>query len=162
MEAELANPASLSARFGTGELPLHSDTAHWIKPARYVALACSEEGNDPAPTYLLDTNDKFFSANELELFSRGVFHVRNGKNSFYTSVKSLFRPYFRYDPGCMYPMDKVSSEAIQVIDSKRRFASPISWRAGSILILDNWRTLHGRGASRMVANGRKLLRGMAA
>src|SRR5271166_474912 len=41
---ETAMSGSLSSRYGLGMLPLHTDTAHWSRPCRYLVLACAEIG----------------------------------------------------------------------------------------------------------------------
>jgi len=38
--ASVPRAGSLSSYFGLGPLPLHTDTAHWNVPCRYLALAC--------------------------------------------------------------------------------------------------------------------------
>src|ERR1700720_1820892 len=37
---EDATPNTLSSRFGLGQFPFHTDTAHWKIPARYLVLYC--------------------------------------------------------------------------------------------------------------------------
>lgn len=162
VEAKAANPSSLSAQFGTGEFPLHSDTAHWTTPARYIVLACVQEGDNPTPTYILDTESNIFDHEERNALSSAIYYVKNGKNSFYSSIISSLRPYFRYDPGCMMPINRRYSTASEIISQKKPHATEFKWRSGLILILDNWRVLHGRGASPVAARTRKLFRGLVA
>jgi hypothetical protein len=51
---ERARAGSLSSKFGLLPLPLHTDTAHWNVPCRYLLLACVNPGPVPTPTFLLD------------------------------------------------------------------------------------------------------------
>src|SRR4051794_10640327 len=46
-------PRSLSRMFGTSAFPLHTDTAHWPIPARFLLLACLKPGSGGCPTVLL-------------------------------------------------------------------------------------------------------------
>lgn len=162
VESNAANRSSLSNKFGTGEFPLHSDTAHWITPARYVVLACVQEGDNPAPTRVLDTYNGLFDSNEKDILRDSVFYVKNGRNSFYGSILSPFRPFIRYDPGCMIPINDKASTISDILNKKDWKAMEFHWKSGLVLILDNWRTLHGRGASPISTRNRKLLRGLAA
>jgi Taurine catabolism dioxygenase TauD, TfdA family len=161
MEPSTANRSSLSAKFGTGNFPMHSDTAHWTTPARYVVLACVHEGDNPAPTSLLDLQSSVFDNAERETMRDGLFFVKNGKHSFYSSILSPLRSYFRYDPGCMSPINDAAHQMDGIMKSKNRFISEFIWQAGMLLIIDNWRILHGRGASPMSISPRKILRGLA-
>jgi L-asparagine oxygenase len=39
-----AKTNTLSSRYGTDPFPFHTDTAHWDRPARYLALYCVDPG----------------------------------------------------------------------------------------------------------------------
>ena len=41
---------------------------------------------------------------------------------------------------------------------QRRFVEHIEWNAGEVVIIDNWRVLHGRGEEMNAVAGRTLLR----
>jgi hypothetical protein len=155
-----AHPSSLSAQFGTGELPLHMDTAHWTTPCRYVVLACLEPGPSPTPTYLYDCMTSPFDNNETRVLREGLFHVKNGRKSFYSSVVSSMRSYFRFDPGCMFPMNDAAKDAAHVFTQKLENSIKFHWRRGALLVLDNWRVLHGRGEAHGDEGGRILLRSL--
>jgi hypothetical protein len=51
---DTAFAGSLSRKYGLGSLPLHTDTAHWPLPCRYLLIACASPGPIPTPTLLLD------------------------------------------------------------------------------------------------------------
>lgn len=155
-----AHHSSLSAKFGTGELPLHMDTAHWTTPCRYVVLACLEPGPTPTPTFLYDCVTSPFDNNEARIMREGLFHVKNGSKSFYSSVASSMRSYFRFDPGCMFPMNDAAKDAAHVFTQKLENSIKFQWKRGALLVLDNWRVLHGRGDSHSDKGGRLLLRSL--
>jgi L-asparagine oxygenase len=47
---QLAKENTLSSRYGTEAFPFHTDTAHWDRPARYLALYCVDPGEGKRPT----------------------------------------------------------------------------------------------------------------
>ena len=151
---------SLSGQFGLGPFPLHFDNSHWSVPSRYVILACVTTGACPAATFLLDSSDLKLSASEQKLILSAVFLIRNGRKSFYSSIRSSGRPFLRLDPGCMRALDGDGEIAMRLYsyEEQMEHVTRLSLRAGDVLAIDNWRTLHGRGDCRSVDEGRKLLR----
>ena len=138
--------SSLSATYGEHEFPPHMDTAHLTVPCRYVVLGCAAANQATAATLLKDTADVSFSAQESESLQTGIFLVRNGVYSFFAPILNSERQFYRWDPGCMTAKDENAQIAMSVFEEKLRSVKPIrhAWRSGSILILDNWRMLHGR------------------
>ncbi|AIC20170.1 hypothetical protein EY04_15025 [Pseudomonas chlororaphis] len=87
-----------------------------------------------------------------------IFRVTNGGNSFYTAAWGSSDRYYRFDPGCMTPMDACAHEILRAIDLfEPADEQAITWQAGKFLLLDNWRFLHRRGAAQG-STERKLLR----
>lgn|GEM_PF-516968 len=144
---EKSHPCSLSARFGTGAFPFHTDTAHWLAPVRFVVLACVSPGQANRPTLILPVDRLDFQPTDRRLFTEGVFLVTNGRSSFYSGMMPENERYIRFDPGCMTPITSQAEKAWEVALHKIGKATPvaINWRPGDILLIDNWRTLHGRG-----------------
>ena len=102
-EPPQARPNSFSAAFGTGPFPLHTDTAHWLKPARYVALAAARAPSDAARTTIaaIPAMDHLM----FERVAAGVFVVANGRRSFLGGICQKKIPFYRFDPLCMRPLD---------------------------------------------------------
>ncbi len=161
-ETSSAYAGSLSSRFGMEALPLHTDTAHWPIPCRYLVLACAEPGPDPTPTILLDSCALQMTASEAADCMSAVFLIRNGRRSFYGSIMERDRPFVRFDLGCMQGVT-ANSAAAEAPFSLSRNGERIfrqEWRRGEVLVIDNWRVLHGRGVAGPTAHGRVLLRAM--
>jgi hypothetical protein len=154
----VGKPITLSGKFGLEAFPLHCDTAHWPVPSRYLLLACQNRGVVGTETLLLDTSSLPLTEAEIELAKSELFHVRNGRKSFYSSILSPMRPFVRVDPGCLDPASPRGAEALALYDAERWGARviKIDWRLGDILVVDNWRTLHGRAEAR--GEDRSLLR----
>jgi L-asparagine oxygenase len=159
---ETARPGSLSSHYGLNPLPLHTDTAHWIMPCRYLALACVRTGPSPTPTILLDSRKATLSASERMACRSAVFSVRNGRGSFYGMIAERDRPFIRLDPGCMTPLSSEGTMALAAFDIERHADAleAHDWSVGDILVFDNWRFLHARGYRAATDRGRVLLRAM--
>lgn len=158
-----ALPRSLSASYGTGALPLHTDTAHRLRPARVIILGCVNVGMPISATRLLDSTSLRWSASEWQLLSSAVFLVRTGRHSFYSSILNDDFEFVRFDPGCMEPTDNRSEMALQLFSDRISSArcQTVDWLEGRFLVLDNWRMLHGRSAA-SCKSGRVLVRSYAA
>jgi hypothetical protein len=107
---------------------------------------------------LFDTHDLI--GPEKALAQSAIFCVHNGRRSFYASMIDKWRPFLRVDPACMEPTDSDGTEAMNLFASQRVLGSSIrfDWTVGSILIIDNWRMLHGRGNEAEADTERRLLR----
>lgn len=137
---------SLSAKYKDGEFPMHTDTAHWLTPCRYVVMGCSKEGERQRDTLLLDMAAISMAEDDRLLLMSEPFRIVNGRRSFYGTVLAPGRPFIRYDPGCMFPTSDRGKAAMSLFATLRLSGSreSIRWREGKILVIDNWRVLHGR------------------
>lgn len=155
---ETAESRSLSAKHGLGELPFHMDSGHRLRPARLLLIGCVSPGHSHARTRIVDTRELVFTASERELLASAPLLVRTGRRSFYSTILDRKRPFLRYDPGCMEPVDPRGEEAMVVMrDTLARARVCLhDWFPGEVLMIDNWRMLHGRTAAS--ADGRLLLR----
>lgn len=154
-----AHPRSLSARYGLGALPFHTELSHRSRPCRYVLLGCIEPGPISTATLLLDWRTLAFSSEELHLLESAPILVRTGRRSFYSTILSSDRAFLRYDPGCIEAIDARGQAAMRVVEQRLAAGAPEvhHWRRGDILTIDNWRVLHGRGTSEQ-GTGRRLAR----
>jgi hypothetical protein len=110
-------------------------------------------------TTLLDWRTLGFSSEELRLLEDAPILVRTGRWSFYTAVLPPDRGFLRYDPGCLEAVDERGRAALKLLGDRLALGSPDAheWRRGDILIIDNWRVLHGRGPADH-SSGRRLAR----
>ncbi len=155
-----AHPSSLSASYGLGPLPLHVDTSHLPVPARYLVLGCVNPGKQRVPTLVFDRYDLSLSSNQMRLLRSAVFHVQNGRRSFYGSIQGLNPAFIRFDPGCMKPVTQEAEEALALFsfEAINEHVQEIFLRAGDIMVIDNWRMLHGRAAVPQLDSYRSLIR----
>ena len=142
-----AYPNSLSSQYSSNCFPLHVDTAHWVIPCRYMILGCLSEGESKRKTILMDFREIDITKSERELLFNAPFKIANGRNSFYGHVLSRKRNYIRYDPGCMSPATAYGKRISDIFSQERtkNKLKSIMWSTGKIIVVDNWRVLHGRG-----------------
>lgn len=154
-----SHPRSLSARFGLKALPLHTELSHRPIPCRYLLLGCINTGTSDVKTVLLDWRTLSFSSDELSALESAPLLIRNGRRSFYGTILPPDHKYLRYDPCCLEAVDERGKWALKVVETQlaKGFAHNHLWKQGQILIIDNWRMLHGRGASSN-STGRQLAR----
>jgi hypothetical protein len=146
---DAAHPRSLSAQFGLNALPFHAELSHRPRPCRYLLLGCLDPGSQSAVTTLLDWRTLGFSSEDFRLLETAPVLVRSGRRSFYSTVLPRDRAFLRYDPGCLEAVDERGRFALRLLANRLALCSPDihEWKRGDILIIDNWRTLHGRGPS---------------
>ncbi|MFG1305204.1 TauD/TfdA family dioxygenase [Xanthobacter autotrophicus] len=154
-----AHPRSLSARYGLDALPFHTELSHRTRPCRYLLLGCIDPGSPAAATMLLDWQTLGFSRDDLDLLEGTPVLVRSGRRSFYSTILAPGGAFLRYDPGCLEPVDQRGRMALALVEDRIARASSEAhhWRQGDILIIDNWRVLHGRSPSDR-GSGRRLAR----
>lgn len=159
-EAEAAKPRSLSKIHDLGEFPMHNDTAHWLAPCRYVMLACVSPGSASRPTLIIDARRLPLNEHQSSLLHSTPLRVTNGRNSFFSTILSKARRFVRFDPGCMSATTTDGAKALAVLARQNwlDYIETIHWEAGMVLVMDNWRMLHGRGRADCPDSDRKLLR----
>jgi L-asparagine oxygenase len=64
---------SMSALFGLGDFPPHTDVAHWHTPARYILLRCVS-GKSNTPTLVVDSRD-FLTQQCRQEWARSIWKV---------------------------------------------------------------------------------------
>jgi hypothetical protein len=142
-----AYPKSLSPIHGAGAFPLHTDAAHLTKPPRFSALGCQAAGSSPVPTVLVHYDSLGPAESTAADLSAAPFLVSNGRRSFYSTTCDEKEMRVRYDRGCMRPASSRSAKLAARFDHAWSRAPMHIHRcaAGDILVLNNWRVLHGRG-----------------
>jgi L-asparagine oxygenase len=141
---------TLSSKYGIGAFPFHTDCAHWSEPAEYLLLYCVNPGSGNRPTFLVDTMKWIWTETQRnnlvnEVWKRGLKNPRLCT----LAEKSVRGPSIRFDRECMVPVTKRAIELLDVIDEKITNSAQerIIWNPGNLLILNNRRILHSRGAS---------------
>jgi len=146
-----ARARTLSAMSGLGPQPLHTDGAHLRVPPTHLLLQAEVASSTPTRVVRLDTE------RHSALARRAVFRVRNGGRTFF---RAAFGDYgFRYDPGCMFPVNADAHEFCELIAHVSESASEVHWTAGDqLLIVNNRLSLHGRSVVGSGDKGRAMRR----
>ncbi len=155
-QANHSERRSLSAQYGLGEFPLHTDGAYQPQPPRLVVLYCAHDQGG-RPTRLFRWDDAEWTAERRSDFDREVFFFRNGRRSFVDTITAPSRHFVRFDAGCMLPATRGAARLLAEVraQSDNWHMSTVDWEPGRTLVIDNWRVLHGRGPA--AATGRRLL-----
>ena len=156
-----AHPRSLSRIHGLGALPLHVELSHRARPCRYVLLGCVDPGSGGAATTLLDRCGLDFGGDLTKEMGSAPVLVRSGRRSFYSTLLPRCRSWLRFDRDCIEPVGSrgaaMFGRVSRLIDGSR--VGVHRWAAGDVLLIDNWRVLHGREAV-APGDGRRMLRVM--
>lgn len=145
-----ANPNTLSSRYGLAAFPFHTDAAHWRNPADYVILYCVAPGSGDRSTLLIDTHKWALSTRALHIISTSIWRAGYAK-PFLCSAIELEQQIWkvRYDTACMKPFYAsgiaAQTSLSQLIEESRPVE--IRWCQDMLLVLDNRRMLHARGAA---------------
>lgn len=153
-EGENAKPRSLSAVYGLGQLPLHTDGAHLERPPDFVVLISEAPSTTATRLWVADTTSPTFPVDDAQ---HGVFLVDSGREKFYSTALSADHN-IRYDPGCMQACDPRAIRAAGYFASQETTAKRVEWTGAGVLVIDNRRTLHGREAVAPTDGSRTLRR----
>lgn len=142
---------SLSAAHGLGEFPFHTDGAHHRRPPRWVVMRCAEPGPGGRPTLLADGARLPLNERQWREVERAVWWVRSGGRGFPTSIVKRWQDQWlvRYDRGCMTPADRAFVAAGELFEETLHGAAYVrlQWQRNAVVVFDNWRMLHARGAA---------------
>ena len=156
---------SMSAVTGEGAQPMHTDCAHFLLPPPYVMLRCKSPGEAQCSTrlWILEPDALLASRHKALLRPGWITRGRGPCPAFYTQVLNRSRngqPFLRFDPCCMTPpySDDAQIEEVTRALEGLSFPREFTWQRDSVLVIDNWRCLHGRGVGAEHAPGRRLER----
>lgn len=137
-----APPRSLSKIYGMGAQPLHTDGAHLTRPPDFVALWSAEP--NLTSTFVWSVRHASVKIPYFDLKS-GLFLVNSGPRQFLAHAYE--GDTFRYDPGCMTPSDARAKIGAEYFRTAIADAHQHQWtQQNMLLIIDNRRALHARGA----------------
>lgn len=150
---EAARPRSLSARYGIGAQPLHTDGAHQVVPPDLIVLQAAAASSTPTLLWK-PPNEPWWR----EHWNHAVFVVNNGRRS-RLATAALRSGGFRFDPGCMSPGDARARALARELEAAARLAFEHRWDGqGQLLIIDNRSALHARAAVGAADRDRALVR----
>ena len=147
---EEARPRSLSAIWGLGAFPFHTDGSAQRRPPRYVLLRLASGSASQRPTLLQDFRALPLGRATKKSLARDVWLVNGGRGRFLTSILSSTlisgSTILRFDPACMRPCSAPTGAARAVLEACLFSPAIVDWQPGKLLVFDNWRVLHARAA----------------
>jgi hypothetical protein len=151
LDSTKARSNTLSSHHGLGAFPLHTDTAFWPEPCRYLVLRVL---GDKRRVTTVVTFDNFFKRaipGADSLADHSVWLLRTGRKKVFCSMhfSSRHGRGWRYDPVCMVPVNQSANEISREMHclAHSGIGFPINWEHGTAVVIDNWMALHGRGDS---------------
>jgi len=143
-----AKENTFSYNFGHQQFPLHTDTAFWNLPTRYVLMSC--EGTSETATLFVTYDEicKILTESELVDLKKSIFLIKTANKNFYASLINTYEnnTFLRFDRNCMKPINKSANITLNILDEKlsELNVNKVLWDKSKIFIFDNWRILHGR------------------
>ena len=157
-----AAPRSLSAIYGLGTFPFHTDAAHHRVPPRYLLMRLADGAASTTPTLLVDADPRSFRLPHSKTLTRKTWLVRGGLGrTFYAPILDPSRRFLRFDPGCMSPPAGTFLKGQEILTRRlalSRQELEIEWATDTTLVADNWRVLHSRPSIPAGDTSRVLLR----
>jgi hypothetical protein len=95
-----SHPSSLSARFGTGAFPFHTDGAHHEKVPHFLFMRLVEPERSSRKTLLLDFRGAL-NENSNQVLRSEMWRVRGGARPFLSPI--VGDDFLRFDPCVMKP-----------------------------------------------------------
>lgn len=144
---EDASKFSLSANYGLGYLPLHTDGAHLRRAPDIILLESLSVGDvAQAATLLLSLKEDEVNDGAWHALHHGVFQIGRGPRAFFSVARQSDR--VRFDLGCMRPLDPLARRVCRFFEDAREQSSRYTWEfPGRVLVVDNTSVLHGREAA---------------
>jgi hypothetical protein len=152
---------SLSAIYGLGSFPFHTDAASHRVPPRYLLMRLADGVSSTTPTLLVDADPRSFCLHDSKVLMRERWLVRGGLGrTFYAPVLDPSQRFLRFDTGCMSPPSGTVLRGHEIIDRRLARTPPVAieWATNVTLIADNWRVLHSRPGVALADERRILLR----
>ena len=151
---EGARPRSMSAHHGLARFPFHTDSANFRIPPRYCLLRLARGFSSRRATLLIDVLNLPLDDRGRAELRAGVWYTNGGHGRFLSSILSLTLipgyEILRFDRCCMRPAHPRAELAAAMLEDACASVPPIriDWSASTVLVVDNWRLLHGRDLPR--------------
>lgn len=136
---------TLTVEYGANAFPFHTDGAHRVIPPRWTILEFVGSGISETATLLFDSKTISDLKEYEHLFHHEIYLVEHGQQSFLTPLvnKQLYiDPIFRWNKLVMKKLINRTSKTLD--DCISSYHVRVTWSIGKILVIDNWRMLHGR------------------
>lgn len=139
-----ARSGTISAHFGMGAFPWHSDGAVDRDPPRYVLMRAESVNIRSATTDILDLYG-LLSGHLFCKYGRLVCEIKTRRSSYLAPFVTQRNGTWcaKWDPIRMRALGKKATEFHQEVAQAEPSARQ-HWKNGDLLVIDNWRCLHRR------------------
>ncbi len=152
-ESLTANPTdakpinTYAGNFGLGQLPLHTDLAHWHVPPRYLMLRCIVA--DPRVSTMVVHHRRALAKVPDAIIDRALFRPRRRLEGKMFLLRLRDKEIFRWDQLFLKP-DNVEARRtcdalVNQLDQNEIHTITLD-APGRTVLIDNWAALHGRSA----------------
>ena len=135
---------------GRGVFPLHTDTAFWPTPARFVLLAHDGDGRRQTTLCSFDRFLADLGPHMMVHVSGSVWRVPRNAGGFYCSMRFRVgnRVGWRYDPHNMIPVNRAARSVSDALRERAQAGArhQHDWGTNTALVVRNWSCLHGRAS----------------
>jgi alpha-ketoglutarate-dependent taurine dioxygenase len=133
---------SFSKHHGRSVFPLHTDTAFWTKPARFIVLFARSKSLTATRILPLQHTRELmvFARRNNPIFLRQTV---NGPIYSHPWIDDLDCCTL-YDPCYMQPVNRAAEEFQAAAFESAAYATRFAWNGTNALVIDNWQVLHGR------------------
>lgn len=141
---------TFSKAYGLSAFPLHTDTAFWGLPARYIVMGMLTPSRSTTNYVPLSEIHRLISGDLLKQARRAIYLVETFEGSKYTSL--VFDAGescgIRFDPNIMTPVNGYAKRIHEelIIAMNRLKLRKIDWDGNKAVVIDNWNVLHSRSA----------------
>jgi len=133
---------SFSKHHGRSYFPLHTDTAFWPEPARYMILFAKTSSQTSTRILPLQHTKELmdFARRKNPIFLRQTINGPIYSHPWIDNhgCRTL------YDPCYMKPANRAAEEFEATALEWGARATRIAWTGAKALVIDNWQVLHGR------------------
>jgi hypothetical protein len=144
-----AQPMTLSAMFGSEAFPLHTDTAFWKTPAKFLVMLAEGDIRRATTVCSMKTILDSCGFSLVDLIEKSLWTLRTKDGSRYgqmtLSTKGI-RSGVRFDRQCMEPANASAREVAAYLDDYSTTVEHIEWVPHTAVVISNWHALHGRGS----------------
>jgi hypothetical protein len=152
-----------SGHYGLGTFPVHSDLAHWPVPPRYFLLRCVTGSLDVFTDIVPWTG--VIDVLGTAVLRKAVFATRSRRIGSSTLVRALSdhqrNQILRWDSVFLRPLNEHARElaSFMLQSTWTRTGNKVLLRGrGDMVVIDNWRVLHGRSEVRAQSASRHIER----
>lgn len=148
-------PNTYAGNYGLGQLPFHTDLAHWHVPPRYLMLRCAI-GDPMVVTQIVHHREVLRGLPET-VVGRALFRPRRRLDGQLFLMHLRHGGIFRWDQLFLLPDNDEARQVREVLVNQpmpRDGMAVVLDRPGRTILIDNWTTLHGRSMVNSSSNRR--------